>query len=535
MARANKAFRYPLPRRRLLVAAAMSAGSAVFLAACGGTGTAVSTGVAASATASLAASTAAGSTTNTSQSLLSSAAAQAASSASPASSSSAQTTASTSAVGSTAAPASAVSSRTAAPAGAATTAPAGTATKLTMLWPTYTQEKTDWGKSIVDGYAKAQPGTTIDGIFTGAPNTTDPYTKLTAMVAAGAPPDTVWLGSGWVAFADQNVIRPLDDLVSQSKLNLQQYYSGILGALKWQNKLFCLPLGGQTCVIAINEQLVQAAGATMPTDDWTFPDAIALAQKLTKADQGQYGISLDWGYWSEWIMAYGGDGGTVNDQWQTPDWSIPARQDMLTLWHDLWAKDQVDASPDYKTQQYKSDDLKFFESGKLGMVAGYSWLVPDFRPTVKSFTWDIRMIPYTVSSTGEKVRHSALYTDEMALASGGKQIEAAFAFLRWVCGPDQLTAAAKGGHITPAIQSIAESDAFLGSTLPPKNIKAYLSAFNGAIGLGLHPAWSQFSGPVGKAIGAAKAGTTDVKTALAQCDDLTAKALAAYAAQHGKS
>ena len=89
-----------------------------------------------------------------------------------------------------------------------------------MLWPTYTQEKTDWGKSIVDGYAKAQPGTTIDGIFTGALNTTDPYTKLTAMVAAGA---------------------------------------------------------------------------TMPTDDWTFPDAIALAQKLTKADQGQYGISLDWG------------------------------------------------------------------------------------------------------------------------------------------------------------------------------------------------------------------------------------------------
>ncbi|MGI8912588.1 MAG: hypothetical protein ACR2JY_02165, partial [Chloroflexota bacterium] len=92
-------------------------------------------------------------------------------------------------------------------------------------------------------------------------------------------------------------------------------------------------------------------------------------------------------------------------------------------------------------------------------------------------------------------------------------------------------AAAKGAHITPSIQRIAESDAFLGSTLPPANMQAYLKAFDGAIGLGLHPAWPKFSGPVGTAIGDVKAGKTDVKTVRARCDDLTAKALAAYAAQ----
>jgi len=40
-----------------------------------------------------------------------------------------------------------------------------------------------------------------------------------------------------------------------------------VNALKWESKLYALPLGGQTCVMAINQQLVQAAGATMPSDD----------------------------------------------------------------------------------------------------------------------------------------------------------------------------------------------------------------------------------------------------------------------------
>ncbi|GEM_PF-4848911 len=90
------------------------------------------------------------------------------------------------------------------------------AAKLTLLWPTYTQEKADWGKRIADGYQKAFPGTTVDGIYTGAPNTQDPYQKLTAMASAGTPRDAIWLGSGWVSFAVKGVIRSLDDLVSSS-------------------------------------------------------------------------------------------------------------------------------------------------------------------------------------------------------------------------------------------------------------------------------------------------------------------------------
>lgn len=73
----------------------------------------------------------------------------------------------------------------------------------------------------------------------------DQYTKAVANAAAGTSTDLIWssIGSGgYFSLAAQKIVRSIDDVVSRDKFNLKEYYDTAIKSLRWQNKLYGVPV-----------------------------------------------------------------------------------------------------------------------------------------------------------------------------------------------------------------------------------------------------------------------------------------------------
>jgi multiple sugar transport system substrate-binding protein len=85
------------------------------------------------------------------------------------------------------------------------------------------------------------------------------------------------------------------------------------------------------------------------------------------------------------------------------------------------------------------------------------------------------------------------------MSSGSDTKEEAWTFLEWLQSTDggQMLYT-EAGEIFPALQSVAESDAFLNQDAPPANRQAFLDqgAAAGVGGFGYFPEWDELNGSI---------------------------------------
>lgn len=115
----------------------------------------------------------------------------------------------------------------------------------------------------------------------------DFFSKILTMVAAGTPPDVVYVATeGAQLFADK-LAEPLDGYVRRDAAAMSDYFDDVhpslLEAFMYQGSLYQLPLDWNAANMYLNTTTFAHAGLDRPSDDWTKDDFSSALRALRKA------------------------------------------------------------------------------------------------------------------------------------------------------------------------------------------------------------------------------------------------------------
>ncbi|MEE2896716.1 MAG: extracellular solute-binding protein [Planctomycetota bacterium] len=308
------------------------------------------------------------------------------------------------------------------------------------------------------------------------------FTKLQTMMAAGEPPDLFYMDFGRMApFAEAGQLQPLDELFegevaagADDALTLDAFFEPAVDAFRLadgrmgEGPLYGVPKDFTTVGIYWNRDLFDRAGATHPTDDWTWDDFVDAARRID-ALEGVTGAELvTWpfvlrGYlWTRGASIVGPDGAfdtlAIGDE--------PTRAALRDLRDWRFGDDGFLA----RAEAEGIDPGSLFLSGRIGMVGPFGrWVVPSYR-SIEDFEWDFAPLP-----RGE-ARANVIATIAWSMSSRSDHPEEAWQLLKWLTGRESQEAQARLGLAIPTLRAVAESDAFVDPAVAPANDRAYLDA-----------------------------------------------------------
>ena len=154
----------------------------------------------------------------------------------------------------------------------------------------------DWGDPALEAaylaaaqrFVLAQPCVAVEVEIVPVSNHAEYLDWLRGETAAGTAPDVVNLANENLrAAVDAGLLAPLDSLMSDDRATswFADYSADVddrlVDALAVDGTQYLLPIDWNSMLIFINTDVFEAAGIERPSDDWTWDEFLALAQRLT--------------------------------------------------------------------------------------------------------------------------------------------------------------------------------------------------------------------------------------------------------------
>ena len=283
-------------------------------------------------------------------------------------------------------------------------------------------------------FTKANPGIAVQ-VLLGGPSWTTEQQKLTASIAGGESPSCYEIGWGaWYAF--QAALMDLTTFMTRDKVSPADSFEPVaLDYYTLNGKLWALPVVGISVdALAYNQDLLEAAGLAVPPTDpndasWTMERFLEYAQKLTKADQLQFGFGGQTG---------GGDvsGGGMSrssyygqqpwdDAAKKAQYDQPKALQGQQFFKDLRDKYKVQPTSEQITAIGAPKGQDVFTSGKIGLQVVYGY-IPKLN-----FRWGIAALPHEASENMSGRQNSAA----LQLLQT-PQAEQTWTLFRWLMQPE---------------------------------------------------------------------------------------------------
>lgn len=350
---------------------------------------------------------------------------------------------------------------------------------LSFLWPTYTASKVRYGEDMVSQFEAANPDIDVELILD-----SDPYGRMTVLVAGGTPPDVAWLGSNWHQFTD--LFLPLDAYVERDKAEIMvdDMIPTVWDALIWNGVRYAVPTGYQTLATYYNKDLYNESGLAYPTDDWTVAQMISDGKAIVRDTSGD-GIPDKWGV--SWLYGYPFSlvhyGGPIADpQWRRIRINNPVAVEALSLWNGL--------IQEYSVTPINHGNLSMIENGNVGVFAAGPWLQESLGRS-GNFDYDLVDFPF-LEVDGELHRGSILYPEELAILKTTPHPDEAWRFLKFAISPEHLEWVAREGHIVPIRLSVLQTDNFL---RPDRRMQVWYTSATYAMEIIPHPLYNDLMAP----------------------------------------
>ena len=244
----------------------------------------------------------------------------------------------------------------------------------------------------------------------------DYNTKLNQMVVGNQAPDVMDIQeSDYQRFAQNGVIDKLD--LKELGVDESDMQKDVVRLSKTLDGYYGLGNGYAVELMFYNKDLFDAAGVAYPTNDWTWDDYTAAAEKLTDASKGQYGSDSPTfnGVWYSLI-------GTTGDD-VVKDGKLSFGKGLKETLE--WQKKLVDNKwqPEPASGSKVSD---MFAAGKAAMTLGGNWLVSTYRDA--DFNWGIATMP--IAPGGRE--YNSMHTSFWGISSQSKNKEAAKRFMKFI-------------------------------------------------------------------------------------------------------
>lgn len=273
---------------------------------------------------------------------------------------------------------------------------------------------------------------------------------------------------------DNKMTQPVDELLDERGVDFGDKYSrDALQAFSYDDRLQCMPYGVSPMVIYYNKQLVNFArmarrGLDAPDPDstsWSFDQFAAAAQFASRPGRGTKGVHVSATLPGLSPFIDSGGGSVFDDDTDPKSLTFSSDDSKAALDTTL----QLLRNPQVTLDEQQLDQasaLKWFERGKLGMIAGYRSLVPELR-LVPDLDFDVMSMPSLGSA--------ATVGDMSGLCLSRRAVDTPEAadFMVHELSVDSVTRVTRTGYLAPANLEVALSDTFLQPAREPEHSSVF--------------------------------------------------------------
>ena len=336
-----------------------------------------------------------------------------------------------------------------------------------------TQEAIDFQK-LVDTYTAKHPNITIETEFLpwGAY-----WEKVRNSVLSGEAADLISLSQIEAGpYIGKGVFYKLDDLPGAKEL-LDQMQPGTKFVVMYGGNIYAMPIGVGVRAMIYNKKLLQAAGIPLldNTKPITWEEWYKIADKLIKKENGkvvQY--PAHWHKMEMYEAFIVQCGGKLLDDYTKPTKVLvnsPEGIAGLRMMVDQIKKDYIPPHTGDWAGPWGTPDSAV-ATGKVVFMQAGPW---GIGPLVEAgIDYATAPLPY------QKVRANRGYVNSIAIAKNSANVNAAWDFIRWVCGPEGQLEFTKTGDL-PA-NKLAVEKAKAGNTqYPPEIMAAFFSDLESVI------------------------------------------------------
>jgi ABC-type glycerol-3-phosphate transport system substrate-binding protein len=213
----------------------------------------------------------------------------------------------------------------------------------------------------IDAFTRIHPEIKVKVQAIQAVDWKDFFTKILTMVAAGTPPDVVYVATEGAQLFAEKLAHPLDEFVRRDAADMREFFDDVhpslVEAFMYKGSLYQLPMDWNAANMYYNTTAFTQAGLDRPADDWTqvdFRNSLAAMRKARTSDFTPY-------YWTNRLF-----GGVV--PWLYANDTSFLKETRSAggewLWDGFYAKDPSRSlrSGGYQWLEPNADDDRVFES-----------------------------------------------------------------------------------------------------------------------------------------------------------------------------
>lgn len=288
---------------------------------------------------------------------------------------------------------------------------------VTLQWATWGPAPID--QELIATFEKMNPDIKIEYIGS---TYGEHHPKMKVLTAGGLAPDVYVVDGYYTAeFVTNNMIRPLDDLIAQTRsIDMREYFPVALLDVQYRGKTYGLPYCSAPQYYVYNADHVAEAGLTRPDQHWSRDTFLEYMRKLTKSDGERTirwgtGGYLSWGSVWPWVWGAGGD--VMDETSKQFRLAEPATIEALQWLADLNLVHGVVGGD--------------FERQTRSLTVMYPAGFPSVTKLERPFEWDVTLPP-----GGPGGQKGIWKANAMSISSTTDKLEEAWAFLQFLLGPE---------------------------------------------------------------------------------------------------
>ena len=331
----------------------------------------------------------------------------------------------------------------------------------TLTWAVWDYATTPYYDALINAYEAANPDVNIEVIDLGS---ADYQTALQIQLSGGGSDfDVVAVKDipGYNNLVKAGLLQDLTPLAERDGVDTAAY-GGIVEQVSVDGKFYELPFRSDFWVIFYNKDLFDAAGVPYPDPDMTFEDYDQIARAVTSGSGASKVYGAHYHTWRSAIQLFG----ILDGQHQITD---GGDYSYLKPYYEMALAQQADGIvQDYAT--LKTSNIHYtgvFYNQSVAMMNMGSWFIASLIAANQSGqsdaqNWGIVKYPH---AEGVEPGTTLGTITALAIPTGTDQTEAAWDFVKFVCGTEGAEALAATGNF-PAVTNdeinniIASMDGF---------------------------------------------------------------------------
>ncbi len=301
------------------------------------------------------------------------------------------------------------------------------------------------------------------------PITGDYKQALLTAIASGTEPDIFYVDIfWWLELAQNDVLLPLDDLMASTGTDREDFVPALIDAFTFDGKTYGIPKDFNSLGLFYNKALFDKAGLEYPTDDWTWDNLKATAEKLTDtsdANKPIYGLGVpaDPGRFPAFVFQNGGS--VMNEDYS--DTALDSAEAVgAAQFYTDFKTDGTGALPSDVGEGWQGT---VFGKGQFAMVYEGGWLIPYLRDQFPGTQYGVVMPPAGPAGEG-----NLIFTVSWSVSANTKNAEAAWKVVNFLTNEASQDTVLNSGFALPSRVSLQESEYL-------KNNAASAAIFNGAL------------------------------------------------------